>query len=217
MVFRLRADLGITLNGGDVSAWADQSGTGDANKNATQGTAALQPLYVASSADFNNRPTVRFAAASGDYLITGTWAAALSQPDTWYLAYKAGSFAGTRAVLDGIAAGNRRAIQNQAADGFPLIFAGASLIGSTNKAEAKTYLCGVFNGASSSLYLDDFTTAAATGNVGAHTLTGLTLGNNVVVGAALDGDVAEVIGYSGAHDAATRAQVLSYLRSRYGA
>jgi hypothetical protein len=42
----LVSDLGITLNGSTVSAWADQSGNG---RNATQGNASLQPTRNASA------------------------------------------------------------------------------------------------------------------------------------------------------------------------
>lgn len=216
MVYRVRADLGITLNGGDVSAWADQSGTGDANKNATQSTAGLQPLFVASNADFNNQPSVRFTAASGDYMITGTWAAALAQPATWYLVYKGGTTAGHRAVIDGIAAGNRHTVQNLTGTGVPFLFAGASVDAATNKASARTYLAAVVNGASSAIYVDNFTTAEGSGNAGAHSLTGLTIGSNYLFGNGLDGDVAELLAYSVAHDATARAEVLAYLQGRYG-
>lgn len=41
----LRADLGVTLNGATVSAWADQSGNG---RHATQTTAADQPAFRAA-------------------------------------------------------------------------------------------------------------------------------------------------------------------------
>lgn len=41
----LRADLGITLNAGNVSLWADQSGNGH---NASESTGAKQPAYFAS-------------------------------------------------------------------------------------------------------------------------------------------------------------------------
>lgn len=62
----LRADMGITLNGSTVSAWADQSGNG---RHATQGSAASQPTYQASSAGFAGQPSLAFSrAGTADYL-----------------------------------------------------------------------------------------------------------------------------------------------------
>ena len=54
----LRADIGITLNGANVSRWADQSGNGN---DATQGTSGRQPGYDALQ--INGRPTVFFDAS----------------------------------------------------------------------------------------------------------------------------------------------------------
>lgn len=51
----LKADAGITTVGGNVSAWADQSGNGN---NATQGTAANRPAYVTN--DLNGNPVLDF-------------------------------------------------------------------------------------------------------------------------------------------------------------
>jgi len=62
-----RADLGITLNSGNVSAWADQEGTA----NGVQVTAALQPLYVTSDSAMNNQSSIDFD-ASNDYLELGS-------------------------------------------------------------------------------------------------------------------------------------------------
>lgn len=53
----LRADLGVTLNAGNVSAWADQSGSGASS--ATQGTAANQPAWSAVGGA-NGRPAIVF-------------------------------------------------------------------------------------------------------------------------------------------------------------
>jgi len=58
----LDAALGVTLNGSNVSSWADQSGYG---YDASQGTADNQPLYVASGV--NGLPSIRFD-GSNDYL-----------------------------------------------------------------------------------------------------------------------------------------------------
>ena len=213
-----RADLGITLNGGDVSAWADQSGTGDANKNATQANPALQPLYVANNVDFNGRPTVRVATAN-DYMQTGTWASPLAQPCTWYAVYKAGDASTARTVFDGLASGHRQDLNNSAVDGEPNIYAsGAAVLpsGVGDKSATKVKACAVFDGASSAVYIDNFTTAAATGDCGSNDLEGLTIGANFLLGTNLGGDIAEIVAYSGVHDAATRAQVLAYF-ARYGA
>lgn len=59
-----RADRGVTLASGVVSAWADQSGSG---KTLSQGTAGARPTPVASNAAFNGQPTLSFD--GGDSLV----------------------------------------------------------------------------------------------------------------------------------------------------
>lgn len=56
-VMWVRADLGITLNAGNVSAWADQSGAGN---HATQGTGVQQPAYINDGSGQGGRALVRF-------------------------------------------------------------------------------------------------------------------------------------------------------------
>lgn len=55
-----RADLGITLNGGAVANWADQSGNG---YDYAQGNPTYQPTYNAASGTFNSKSTVQFNGA----------------------------------------------------------------------------------------------------------------------------------------------------------
>lgn len=61
-----RADLGVTLVGSKVSAWADQSGNGN---HLAQSTDALRPTYVASVATRGNCPAVDTA---GSTYVEGT-------------------------------------------------------------------------------------------------------------------------------------------------
>jgi len=62
LLFHYEADSGVTYDGSNnVTAWADQSATG-ANLGIVGGF--FNPVYSASSAEFNNKPIVQFIAGS---------------------------------------------------------------------------------------------------------------------------------------------------------
>lgn len=65
-----RGDYGITLNGSNVSAWADQAPLPTA-QDATQGTAASQPPYVVTDANYNGNSYVGPLDGTADHLVAG--------------------------------------------------------------------------------------------------------------------------------------------------
>lgn len=73
----LRADMGITLNGSDVSYWADQSGNG---ADAAQATAADQPEYVDDGSGEGGHPYVSFDAGNTESM-TGSLASSITSTD----------------------------------------------------------------------------------------------------------------------------------------
>ena len=67
----LRSDSGITLSGGNVSAWADKSGNGN---HVAQGTSSKQPSYHLD--DVNGHPSIQFDGSNDN--LKGTLAATLT-------------------------------------------------------------------------------------------------------------------------------------------
>ena len=67
LVLDLDGDEGITLNGSDVSDWADQSVEGN---DAAQGTASDQPLYNATDTAFKGHGSVEFDGTDHHMIIT---------------------------------------------------------------------------------------------------------------------------------------------------
>ncbi len=207
----LDASLGVTLNASTVSAWADQSGNGDANRNALQASAILQPTYNASNASYNGKPTIDFADPT--LLKTGIWSAELTQPNTIFVAGNqngAVTFAymfdalGPEASLFNVA--NGLAVQAYAGTGLNLI---------TTVVNTSTIACVTYNGASSSIRVRT-KTAGTTGNTGANTFTGMTVGNyNGGGNFSLKGPIAEVLAYSGALSGANVSLILDYLGAKY--
>ncbi len=61
----LDAARGVTLNGTDVAAWADQSGHGN---HIAQASAPLQPTFTAGNPHFRGRPSIDFHKSAGEYL-----------------------------------------------------------------------------------------------------------------------------------------------------
>lgn len=213
-----RADLGISLGTG-VSAWADQSGNGDANRNATQGTAANQPTYIASDANFGNRASVSFDAAPKN-LATGVWTVNLGAPYTMFLV--------ARVVT---ANHNARVVASNGASAIDAYFGNIATqlytdgpLGSYTQealaigaAPASRIVLASTAGPTSEMYSNSAVANQAFGGfTNANTSTAVTIGNYIVPGPYWGWDIAELGFVNRLLTAAEIVRLNAYFRSRYG-
>jgi hypothetical protein len=207
----LRADLGITIATG-VSAWNDQSGVGDAARNATQATGASQPAFQAKNSAFNNQPTVNF---SGSQLMpTGTWSAAQAQPQTVFIVAKDTSGASNKYFVDSIAGASPFAVLSVA--GVTNLNAGTTRSASFTDTVSFAGVA-VMNGATSLWYPSARTaTSIVAGTIGANGFTGITIGNAAAGGANAGASIAEIAYWNRVLAANEVSRLLSYAGGRYG-
>lgn len=218
-VLWLRADLGVTIGTG-VSAWADQSGTGDSNKNCTQATGSNQPTRNSSDTAYNNQTTLSFASASSQFLQSGTWSTA--PPTSAATIFVVGNTDGTgarQAFTDGLSAATYGLWNNDNGSETNTVafFLSAYLIktgASLGSPSAVAVTC--IAGSSSSAIFANAKTALGTGSPGTSSPTGLTLGAFAGGGSYLNGKIAEVIIYNSDIGSSNRSLVWNYLGSRYG-
>lgn len=186
----------------------DRSKKGDAYKNLVK--SASNPTYTASDSGYNGQPTYAFGSAQ--YLVSGAWKTPLTQPCTVYVV---GNIPGasTYFYLDGIDTTNRIGIAGLT--GAISTYAG-TFLSSGITSTAKHVICSTVNGASSTIYVDAYTTANATGNAGVKQMNGITIGNTFNFSTNMNGGkVAEIICFSGIHTLAQRTLITKYLGSKY--
>lgn len=214
----LRADLGITLNGGNVSAWADQSGSADnggaGSHHAVQGTAGNQPLYVASDATFAGQACISFNKARPDVLASAVWTTAPTVVGTFFIVCNSDGAAATEVFCSFAEAGTGELYQNAAADvqyfqGSTLLFVGETTV-------AVPSVLGVDrNGAATNCYQNAIT-ALNTGAAGSGALTKIIVAANTSAGAGpLGGKIAEIISINRIATLAERTATMRYLGARY--
>lgn len=217
MVFWLRADAGITKDGSDrVSQWDDQSGTGDSNKNVTQAVAGSKPLWNASSANFNNLPTLTFDNTRPDHLTSGNWGVAMPSPATWVIVGRITGYdpSGFTVMIDSKAVGSRQAAYYVTADNKLNWYAGAAAAG-TAIAPPHTFANIVVFDTTGNAYQTAQTPTA--GNSGAQTLAAVSIGINYdQSGSAFHGEIAEIMGFNRELTAPEVAELFSYINTRYG-
>ena len=212
LVAWFRADKGLTLSGSSVNGWADQSGTGDNNKNLV-GTSHA-PTLNASDASYNNQASISFASASSQYLISGTWSVSLSQPATIFVVGNTDGTSTKQFFVDGQGATQRMAIYNHSSATQLSAYAGTDLAPTGLVDGSPMAIGAVFNGASSAVYVNA-KTAKITGQAGNNVITGIVVGADLTAANLLNGKCCELIYYSRALLQTEITQLLTYLTQRY--
>lgn len=199
----------VTVTQRNVSAWADQSGSGN---HATQGTASRQPLYVESAV--NGHPALYFSGnAPADALTTEAFTR--NQPHTALVCgFWTANPGANEYFIDGLSQ-NTAVLRKEPGANLFGGYAGTVLNGDATTINVPFVGAGVFNGASSLVALNGTETAGA---LGVRNASGVTIGadGGGTYAAPLYGYIAEVILYNRALAQAERRQVERYLGARYG-
>lgn len=213
-----RADLGVTLNGSTVSAWADQSGTGDANKNVSQGVAANQPTFVASDALFGGQPCVSFPQTATEVRLNGgTWATPLAQPYTVICVASFTTFSGNPYLFDNESAGAAQSASFiNGANDLRAYFGSNTFNATVNLSTAYMVTC-IANSGSSLSQITISRANATQNNAGSSSKTGMTIGSSKPGSSLHNGTkIAEIAIYNKELSLAERATFANYVQSRYG-
>ncbi len=205
----LRADEGVTSDGGLVTSWTDQSGLGhDVMASDTAG----QPSLVVSDPTYDDRPTLSFQTANTSLQASSTWH--LVQPYTvlfvsnasGQILFDSNDATHRASILTLLPMSNVQLYTNshgrQPTDGGPSI-------------ASPSVIVAVFAGVNSALYVDG--TEAWSGDLGTDDCWGVTANGNYSSGGfALAGSIAEVAIWTQALDASSIMQVDAYTHKRYG-
>jgi len=183
------AGQGITLNGSDVSDWADQSVNAN---NLAQTTGSKQPLFVDPG---GVPPLVRFDKATSESMLTSGFAGGpLLQPNTVMIVCKKNSGSDGSTLTDGIAPGTtRNAILDLSGD-FG-IFAGDILSSLKPIDQVKRIIVAIFDMTVSAMYFDGGA-AEIVGNASGANWNGLTLCSRFSDTGFADYDVWEITAYN---------------------
>jgi len=199
LVYEIDLRTGVTLNGADISAVADQSGEGN---DQLQASAGAQPLFVASPASALFDGVDHFMETAGF---------TLNQPFTRFILFKQITWTANRYIGDGASEDVTYIYQSGVSPNLKFGAGGSEL--SNNGLVLDTYgvLTIIGDGASSAIIVNDGT--PVTGNAGAGNPGGLALGSNGIGGGPSNIQVKADLAYDSHLSAADITSVTDYLNS----
>jgi hypothetical protein len=227
VVLWLRPDLGLTQSGGLVTAWADQSGVGDANRNFAP--VNDKPAFSASDALYNNQPTIgTFNTAGTDNSCRLKSAAAWSATYTTFSLIIVGHATGSGIrYFSSSTAGDRLSILKSTAAGNVAYLTGVGTevgVTAVSTATPRLMIAEVNGGtpANGKMYADSVSASTAmnaSGSLGAAPFVlGTYMGANLATTWGVD-RIAEVLVISGlwsALSAQQKSDYAAYINTRYG-
>ena len=215
-VLWLRADLGVTTSGGNITTWADQSGGGNT---ATAMVTTQQATVVTGASGINSQPAVNFPAGAGSVYFKGVSNLVASGSDrTLFVVLKAAPLATVNLFVFKLLAPTYIVRYDSTADTFS---DGATFndVGTyTADANAHILMAQGHLGSVSPYVLDGATiTQTAPHNMTSDSgaTAGWSLGASATGTAAYNGLIAEVIVYNSVLNAQNIATVRAYLKGRY--
>lgn len=208
----LRADLGVTIATG-ASVWADQSGTGDGNKNVLQATGSKQPTVVT----WQGQKALSFATASAQYLQGGAWATPLTQTCTVIIIGQCDTGnSGASGILDDRTTIEKFGFYAQPATPTNIVFVQTPISNVQTNIAAATPFC-LTATATTSLFTNRINGTTSTTTVAsANQLTGTIVG---ALSGGVDthqGKIAEIVMFNRLLASAETGALYAYVESRYG-
>lgn len=200
----LRADKGVSLSGSAVTAWADQSGTGN---NFVAGVGG-SPAFVSNA--INGQPGI--TTTGTESLDCAALASSIVGPVTIYVVTIINS-SGTRVIFDSIIGQRLRVYGNSGVHN--LFINGINQIGFTDANPGIFCAALDYDGTNDGLFYNSYDITEIAGPKTSVTLTDFRLGNSQTAASPLGGPICELILYNTVHTPVQRRQVAQYLGDRY--
>ena len=186
---------GITVSIGSITP--SFTNDGDSHKVVTQSTFSFMPTLNISDASYNNQPSLSFSRNNTSFMKSGTWTTSVPQPLT---AIVVGNDDGTSTqslFFDNEGLPSEVAIVSATSgSAFYQLFAASFAATSVPTSSTPKVIVGVFNGASSSAFINGRTNVLGGNNPGTATKTGITLGSTYTPGFFLNGKLVRILIYN---------------------